>query len=91
MGFKLINIILYNNQIFLQLYLKYWTISQDDEPKRDSYVSEIVQNLYREMQERIQRLKITPTTNDFKLNDFMIQLECYICTQVYTLLFCTRF
>lgn len=64
-------------------------MTQDEEAKRDSIVSEMAQSLYREIQEKIQRLKIT-LSNDFKLTDFMMRLESFICIQVYTVLFCTR-
>uniref|UniRef100_A0A915E9N4 Rab5 GDP/GTP exchange factor n=1 Tax=Ditylenchus dipsaci TaxID=166011 RepID=A0A915E9N4_9BILA len=51
-------------------------------------LSEMVQGLYRSMNEKFSRLNISP--DECKVTNFMIELENYICGRAYSILFCTR-
>ncbi|KAI1721417.1 vacuolar sorting protein 9 (VPS9) domain-containing protein [Ditylenchus destructor] len=51
-------------------------------------LSEMVQSLYRSMNDRFARLNIS--TDDKKVVDFMAALEKFVCNRAYSILFCTR-
>jgi len=51
--------------------------------------SELVQSLYRTMEEKLDRLKLPPD-HSFKHQDFMRQLENFICATAYPILFCSQ-
>lgn len=50
----------------------------------------MIQSFYRLMTEKVARLK-TGIQDDFKVLDFMIKLESYICDHAYSILFCSGY
>lgn len=73
---------------FMDKLYKYWALSKENDARRDEALSDMIQSFYRLMTEKVARLK-TGIQDDFKVLDFMIKLESYICDHAYSILFCS--
>lgn len=63
-------------------------LNKDDDTRRNEILSEMVQSFYRFITDKCFHFK-TGIPENFKIINFMIKLENYICDHAYSILFCS--